>query len=184
VAYWKSRLQDGLEQNISLVQVKAVLALLRGGVAPRELLAIAGRFGARYRLQGWGPGLTILTAMANMLPALTLDDQVLALYHGMVHVADDVDGQAPRFPLAPLPTGDVTPARLKGWFRRFIEDRDAEGAERTLLTAIAAGMPEAAVADLLLATSWPAGTRWILSTRPSNTWHWSAGRRPRRCCRA
>ncbi len=149
-AHWKRRLQDGLEQNISLVLAKAVLALLRGGVPPREILAVAGTFGARSRRQGWGPGLTILTAMANVLPHLTPDDQVLALYHGMVHVADDVDGQAPRFALEPLPTVAVPPSRLKEWFRRFIEVRDVEGAERTLLTAIASGMNEAAVADMLL----------------------------------
>ncbi|MGH2347719.1 MAG: Rieske (2Fe-2S) protein, partial [Chloroflexota bacterium] len=67
-AYWKGRLQDGLEQNIPLVLAKAVLALLRGGTLPREITAVAGAFGARYRRQGWGPGLTILTAMANVLP--------------------------------------------------------------------------------------------------------------------
>jgi nitrite reductase/ring-hydroxylating ferredoxin subunit len=150
-AYWTGRLQDSLEQNISLVTAKAVLALLRGGIPPREILAIGGRFGAQYRRQGWGPGLTILTAMANVLPDLDADDQALALYHGMVHVAGDVDGQAPRFALDPLPTTAVPPERLKAWFRRFIEVRDAEGAERALLTAIAAGMPEAQVADMLLA---------------------------------
>ncbi len=151
-AHWKGRLQDGLEQNISLVLAKSVLALLRGGTPPREIVAIAGRFGGAYRRQGWGPGLTILTAMANVLPHLAPDDQALALYHGMVHLADEVDGQAPRFALDPLPTATVPPARLKEWFRRFIEVRDVEGAERTLLTAIASGMNEAAVADMLLAS--------------------------------
>jgi nitrite reductase/ring-hydroxylating ferredoxin subunit len=149
-AHWKGRLQDGLEQNIPLVLAKAVLALLRGGTPAHDLLAIAGAFGARYRRQGWGPGLTILTAMANVVPSLGPDDQVLALYHGMVHLADEVDGQAPRFPLDPLPTAAVPPARLKAWFRRFVEVRDAEGAERTLLTAIASGMSAEAVADMLL----------------------------------
>jgi nitrite reductase/ring-hydroxylating ferredoxin subunit len=150
-AYWKGRLQDSLEQNISLVSVKSVLALLRGGTPPREILEVGGAFGARYRRQGWGPGLTILTAMANVLPTLTPDDQVLALYQGMVHVANDADGQPPRFSLEPLPTADLAPARLKAWFRRFIEVRDSEGAERVLLTAIGAGMDEARVADMLLA---------------------------------
>jgi hypothetical protein len=113
VAYWKGRLQDSLEQDISLVTVKAVLALLRAGVPPAEILTICGRFGATFRRRGWGPGLTILTAMANVLPHLAPDDQALAPYHGLVHVAADVDGQAPRFSLDPLPTDDVSPARLK-----------------------------------------------------------------------
>jgi hypothetical protein len=150
-AYWKGRLQDSLEQNISLVTVKSILALLRGGTPAREILEVGGSFGARFRRQGWGPGLTILTAMANVLPNLAQEDQALALYHGMVHVANDADGQPPRFALDPLPTTDLAPSRLKAWFRRFIEVRDAEGAERVLLTAIAAGMDEGPVADMLLA---------------------------------
>jgi hypothetical protein len=151
VAHWKARLVDGLEQNISLVLAKAVLALLEGEVPSGDVLRIGGSFGARFRRQGWGPGLTILTAMGNVLPHLAPEDRVLALYHGLVHLADDVEGQAPHFALAPLPTDAVPPGRLKGWFRRFVEVRDAEGAERALLTAIHAGMAQTQVADLLLA---------------------------------
>jgi nitrite reductase/ring-hydroxylating ferredoxin subunit len=151
VAHWKARLQDGLEQNISLVIAKAILALQENRVSPWEVLTVGGTFGARFRRQGWGPGLTILTAMANVLPRLTSEDRVLALYHGMVHVANDVEGAAPRFSLDALPTRDVPPDRLKSWFRRFVEVRDAEGAERTLLTAIDSGMTAEQVADLMLA---------------------------------
>lgn len=151
VAHWKARLQDGLEQNISLVMAKAVLALLSSEVPAREVLAIGGSFGTRFRRQGWGPGMTILTAMGNVLPYLDAEDRVLALYHGMVHVARDVQGEAPRFALDPLPTDAVPPERLKAWFRRFVEVRDTDGAERALLTAIAAGLPESQVADLMLA---------------------------------
>jgi nitrite reductase/ring-hydroxylating ferredoxin subunit len=151
VAHWKARLQDGLEQNISLVMAKAVLALLGSEVPAREVLSIGGAFGARFRRQGWGPGLTILTAMGNVLPYLAPEDRVLALYHGMVHVASDVQGEAPRFALDPLPTDAVPPERLKAWFRRFVEVRDSDGAERALLTAIQAGLPETQVADLMLA---------------------------------
>jgi nitrite reductase/ring-hydroxylating ferredoxin subunit len=152
-ARWKRRLEDGLEQNLSLVVVKAVLALLEGGVDPREVLEIGGRFGTRYRAAGWGPGLTILTAMANVLPDLTPEDRVLALYHGLVHTANDCEGAPPRFSLEPLPTEAVQPARLKTWFRRFVEVRDAEGAERVLLTGIAAGLMPAAIADMLCAAA-------------------------------
>ena len=153
VAHWKDRLQDGLEQNISLVMAKACLALLESKVPPREILSIGGSFGATFRRQGWGPGLTILTAMANVLPSLPAEDRVLALYHGMVHVADDVDGAAPRFSLDPLKTDAVPPERLKTWFRRFVEVRDSEGAERALLTAIHGGLSEEHVADVMLAAA-------------------------------
>jgi nitrite reductase/ring-hydroxylating ferredoxin subunit len=138
VAHWKARLQDGLEQNISLVMAKAVLALQEAGVPAREVVSIGGTFGAQYRRAGWGPGLTILTAMANVLPHLEPEDRMLAVFHGMAHVAEDVDGQPPWFPLDPLPTRDVPFERLKAWFRRFVEVRDTEGAERVVLTCIAA----------------------------------------------
>src|SRR5579863_8879231 len=57
------RLSDGLEQNLSLVTIKAVLTLLESGVPAAKVLERGAEFGARYREAGWGPGLTILTAM-------------------------------------------------------------------------------------------------------------------------
>lgn len=146
---WRARLEDGLEQNLPLVIVKAVLALLDAGEPPRDILAIGGRFGARYRQAGWGPGLTILTALGNVLDDLAPDDRPLALYHGLVHVANDCDGMPPRFSLDPLPQTGVPAARLKQWFRQFVEVRDSDGAERVLLTAIAAGLSRAEIADIL-----------------------------------
>lgn len=152
-AYFLARLEDGLEQNLSLVSVKAVIALLDAGVPAATILATGGRFGARYREAGWGPGLTILTAMGNVLEALTPEDRYLALYHGLVHTARDCAGQAPRFELDPLPTEGIPAARLRAWFRSFVAVRDEEGAERTLRTAIAQGAPPAQIADLLAAAA-------------------------------
>lgn len=153
VARWKARLQEGLEQDLNLVTVKAVLALTEAGVSASEILEIGGRFGGRYRDRGWGPGLTILTAMANVLDRMAPEDRVLALYHGLVHVANDCAMQPPRFGLTPLPTDQIAPGRLKSWLRRFVEVRNVDGTERTLLTAIAAGVPEAEVADMLFAAA-------------------------------
>lgn len=147
------RLRDGLEQNLSLVTIKALLTLRESGVPAAKALEVGADFGSRYRATGWGPGLTILTAMGNVVGALAPEDRPLALFHGLVHVAEDCAGQSPRFALDPLPTRSVPLDRLKTWFRQFIEVRDEEGAERTLLTAIADGHGPAAVADLLLAAA-------------------------------
>jgi len=150
---WKARLHDGLEQDLSLVMVKAVLALQEAGVPSADVVEIGARFGSTFRRAGWGPGLTILTAMANSLPALNSEEQALALYHGMVHVASDVSGAPPRFQLDPLPQSDVPVSRLKTWFRQFIEVRDSDGAERALLSAIDAGASQQELADMLLAAA-------------------------------
>src|SRR3954471_1875376 len=146
VSHAKARLWDGLEQDLNLVIVKSVLALLEANVPPATVLETGGHFGTTYRRDGWRSGLTILAAMGNVLPNLRPDDQALALYHGLVNVAADCAGQPPRFALDPLDTPDVPASRLKRWFRAFVEVRDADGAERTLLTAIASGLPGAALA--------------------------------------
>lgn len=149
VGHARARLRDGLEQSIGLVLAKNVLALIEAGVPAADILEIGGEFGARYRESGWRSGLTILTAMGNVLPDLAAADQMLALYHGLVNVARDSAGQPPRHFLDPLPGPGIPLERLKGWFRQFIEVRDSDGAERVLLTAIQQGASPAELADLL-----------------------------------
>ncbi len=150
VFYWTRRVEEGLEQQLSLVLAKGVIALLGAGVPPAQVAAIGGRFGLRYRAAGWGPGMTILTACASVLPALTPEDRVPALVHGLARVAADCAGQPPRFPLEPLPGTAAPLPRLKQWFRRAVEVRDEEAAERTLATAIATGGSPRELADMLL----------------------------------
>ena len=147
------RLRDGLEQNLSLVIVKSLLVLLDAGVKPGEILSLTGAFGTTYRAAGWGPGLTILTAMGNVVDQLPLDEHVLALFHGLSHVADDCQGQPPRFERDPLATRDLTVGRLKEWYREFVEVRDGDGAERVLRTAIQDGNEPVTVADMMLAAA-------------------------------
>lgn len=150
-AHWKSRIRDGMEQNLNLLTVKGVLALQEVDVPASDSVEIGADFGATYRAAGWGPGLTILSAMANVLPALDRSDRALALYHGLVQVARDCAGAPPRFQLDPLPAAGVPLERIKTWFRQFIEVRDAQGAERALLSAIDSGATPAQLADILLA---------------------------------
>ncbi|HZP83111.1 MAG TPA: Rieske (2Fe-2S) protein [Chthonomonadaceae bacterium] len=151
VAYYRSRLHDGLKYNLRLVIAKAVLGLLGAGAPPEEALKVGAEFGTRYSANGWGPGLTILTAMANILPWLQPEDQARALYQGLTHVARECAGTPPRFALDPLPRKETQAGILKQWFREFIDRRDAEGAERCLRTAIESGIPSAQVADMIFA---------------------------------
>jgi nitrite reductase/ring-hydroxylating ferredoxin subunit len=153
VGHAKARLRDGLEKQLGLVTIKNVLTLQEAGVPASEVLEIGGRFGTTYRDAGWRSGLTIMTAMGNVLPHLEPEDQALAQYHGLVNVASDCAGQPPRFALDPLPATGIPRDRMKVWFRQFIEVRDGEGAERALLTAIDAGLTPIELADMLLAAA-------------------------------
>src|SRR5829696_255167 len=129
-AYLRQRLRDGLERDISLVVSKSVIGLLGSGEDPAEPFRAGLEFGSRYRRAGWGQGLTMHACMMNLLPHLAPEDRPRALYHGLSAVSRDSAGQPPRFSLRPLPTETVDLATLKIWFRRFVEVRDSEGAER------------------------------------------------------
>jgi nitrite reductase/ring-hydroxylating ferredoxin subunit len=94
-AHWRRRLDDGLAHDIGLVVAKAVQGLLAAETPKADVVRQAALFGARNR-DGWGVGLTILTALANLLPALPEDEAFLALFHGARRVAQDCDGQPPR----------------------------------------------------------------------------------------
>jgi len=147
------RLQDGLQRNIRLVIAKSVIALFEKEEEGQGPLRIGLGFGARSRRDGWSMGLTILTCAANLLPSLHTDDRPRALYHGLSAVAQDCDGQPPRVPLEPLPGTSTDLNTLKRWFRRCIEVRDAEGAERCLVTAIRSGGDPAQIAGVLFAAA-------------------------------
>lgn len=89
-AHWRNRLRAGLEHTLSLVIAKAVLGRLAEGAEPRDFVREAVLFGVRHR-DGWGTGLTILTALANLLPFLPEEETFLALYQGLSQVATDCD---------------------------------------------------------------------------------------------
>src|SRR3954447_4504117 len=129
VDHLRARLEDGLEQDLTLVTAKAVLGLLEAGQPAEEIVRIGVEFGTRYRDQGWGAGLTVLVAMANLLADLDPADRPLALVHGLAFVSRDTRSRPPRFPLEPLGAGDGVPgSRLASWYRRFIGTRSDEAA--------------------------------------------------------
>ena len=148
--HWRRRLDDGLAHSLGLVIAKAVQGQIAAGVPRAMIVQQAVQFGIRHR-EDWGVGLTILTALGNLLPVLPEEQAYLALFHGIRRVAADCEGRAPRrerSPLASLPDFDV----LRRWLLHWSRVRHREGAERTFLTALGAGASPALVADLLFAT--------------------------------
>ena len=157
-AYYMRRLNDAMEQNIALIIAKSVLTLDSERVSSSELFRKGLEYGTRYRQEGWGPGLTILTCMMNLAPYSRSEDRLRALYHGLSAVAGDCSGQPPRFGVSPLPDvqrsfPSVDVVTLKRWFRHFIEVRDADGAERCLVTAIRAGTEPYIISDILFSAA-------------------------------
>jgi nitrite reductase/ring-hydroxylating ferredoxin subunit len=153
LAHQRQRLYDGLRRNIPLVLAKAAIALAEADPTGAEAFRSGLEFGALRRGGGWFRGLTTLTCLMNLVPRLERDERPAALYHGLADVASDSAMEPPRFPLDPLPGAEVEPERLGRWFRRFIEVRDAEGAERALVSAVRAGASPQELADMLFAAA-------------------------------
>jgi nitrite reductase/ring-hydroxylating ferredoxin subunit len=169
--HWRNRLADGLQENLSLVMAKAVIGLDDKGDGearsaserasgersePRDgfhtPVETAVNFGTKYRDMGWGRGLTTLGCMANLHADVGGRDKRRAMFMGVREVADECAGEPPRFQQYGFENRDVSRGRLKRWFRENCEVRDANGAERVLLTAIANLDPED-VAEILFAAA-------------------------------
>jgi nitrite reductase/ring-hydroxylating ferredoxin subunit len=150
----RKRLRDGLEQNLSLVIAKAVVGLLEAGEPAADVARIGVEFGTKHRRGGWRSGLTILTAMTNILPKLDHNGRILALYQGLVHVARESAGMGTRFLLGPLPVMESSSKpsieQLSEWYRHNAEVRDVQGMERVLLTAIETGASTEQLTDMMM----------------------------------
>jgi nitrite reductase/ring-hydroxylating ferredoxin subunit len=153
VEHQRKRLAVGLERSLSLVVAKAAITLVDEADDTLTPFGAGLDFGTRYRMEGWGQGLTMLTCFQNLLPSLGREDRARALAHGLAAVAADSAGSSPRFPVTPLPDGSPDLRTLKQWFRRFILVRDAEGAERCIVTALQAGAGPQEMADILFSAA-------------------------------
>lgn len=156
-------LENGLKRNIPLMIAKTGIAMLsddaarnREGANEKEMLnafRIGLEFGSRYKESGWGQGLTIHTCMMNIIPYLDTEDRPYAIYHGLSAVAQDCASMPPRFKISPLPQPWPDLSTLKRWFRQFIESRDAQAAERCIVTAVRFGANSSQIADMLFAAA-------------------------------
>jgi nitrite reductase/ring-hydroxylating ferredoxin subunit len=150
-AYRRRRLRVGLERNLPLVIAKSVIAL---AAEPDDAFRSGIEFGVAGRDDGWGQGLTILSCMRNLLPRLAEQDRPRALHHGLSAVASDCDGMPPRHLIAPLPGAEGRDAdAIERWLREFVEVRDAEGAERAIVSAVRSRASRERVASMLYAAA-------------------------------
>ncbi|MGB7677662.1 MAG: Rieske (2Fe-2S) protein [Nitrososphaeraceae archaeon] len=157
-------LLNGLKRNIPLLIAKTIIASL-GILRNKEdsdkkvtngmldAFSVGLDFGSHYKQSGWGQGLTIHTCMMNIVPYLGIEDMPYALYHGLSAVAQDCASMPPRFKISPLPEPWPDLSTLKSWFRQFIESRDAQAAERCIVTAVRLGVDNRDIADMLFAAA-------------------------------
>ncbi|MGC2561567.1 MAG: Rieske (2Fe-2S) protein, partial [Nitrososphaeraceae archaeon] len=157
-------LLNGLKRNIPLLIAKTIIASL-GILRNKEdsdkkvtngmldAFSVGLDFGSHYKQSGWGQGLTIHTCMMNIVPFIGIEDMPYALYHGLSAVAQDCASMPPRFKIFPLPEPWPDLSTLKSWFRQFIESRDAQAAERCIVTAVRLGVDNRDIADMLFAAA-------------------------------
>ena len=161
-------LQNGLKQNIPLIIAKMVIAMSDRQTRNREdtnekkeedtnsllnAFRVGLEFGSHYKQSGWGQGLTMHTCVMNIVPYLDNEDKPYALYHGLSAVAQDCASMPPRFKVSPLPEPWPDLSTLKRWFRQFIESRDAQAAERCIVTAVRMGVDNRDIADMFFAAA-------------------------------
>jgi nitrite reductase/ring-hydroxylating ferredoxin subunit len=162
----KTLLQNGLKRNIPLMIAKTIIAMLdNDNSRDREdgnekdndgllnAFSVGLDFGSHYRQSGWGQGLTTHTCMMNIVPYLDTEDRPYALYHGLSAVAQDCASMPPRFKISSLPEPWPDLFTLKRWFRQFIESRDAQAAERCIVTAVRLGANSSQISDILFAAA-------------------------------
>ena len=167
--HWRKRFQDGMAHNLGLVIAKAVQGQRATGASPTDIVGQAALFGLSNRDE-WGTGLTILTALGNLLHALPDEETYLALFHGVRRVAADCDGQSPRRERAPpmLPSssdGCATGARSATGRRRSgrCSRRSQEVPLRPPWPTSCSRRPRTESMPI-------AATRSTSSTRPSSAW--------------
>jgi nitrite reductase/ring-hydroxylating ferredoxin subunit len=131
------RLVEGLEEGLTLVVSKAVHGLLALDVPPSRIVEVGLRFAARNRRDGWGPGMTVAQVVLNLLPHMDPGEYGRALTQGMAFLGRDTRGSPARFPMAPL-DGNSDAGQLARWYRRFVENRSGQAAERVAATGAGA----------------------------------------------
>ena len=119
-AWHLQRLREGLEQNLSLIIAKAVVALVSLGVPDAEIAKVGLDYGTTHRSQGWGSGLTILTANLNVLPKLDTYGHILDFHNKALEAVTQaqVDASAREVMLTSLIPALANPTRseeLQNW---------------------------------------------------------------------
>ena len=86
VVHARRRLTEGMQLNLPLTCAKAILDLRTHGVGDTAIVQQIAEYGAEHR-DGWGPGMTVLTCVAQLLPDLGDATRYEGLYQAARRVA-------------------------------------------------------------------------------------------------
>lgn len=141
-------LEQGLKDRSSLIIAKGVTALRHAGASPQEIIQQGLFYGSYKTTDGFSSGLAILTLCANLWDDIADRDRNLFLVHGLVQISRRTTGGSRRqgFPF-PKATDEPDLATHKRWFRRLVEQRNNNAAQRILITLNDRGFPKSAIAD-------------------------------------
>ena len=141
-------LEQGLKDRSSLIIAKGVTALRHAGASPQEIIQQGLFYGAYKTTDGFSSGLAILTLCANLWDDVADRDHNLFLVHGLVQISRRMTGGSRRqgFPF-PKATDEPGLETHKRWFRRLVEQRNNNAAQRILITLHDRGFPKPAIAD-------------------------------------
>lgn len=143
-------LAQGLKDGSSFLIAKAVVALKAIGISPQEIVHQGLFYGATKTRDGWSSGVTILTIAANMWNEVDSADHNLFLVQGLSQIANKTAGRSSRRRQYPFPGHELTDLKtLKRWFRKFIQQRDTDAAERILMTLHDRGFDKKVIGDFL-----------------------------------
>ena len=127
------RLYGGLDQNIAIVIARCADLLFQAGPNGKEVIRHVAQYGSQRHSMVSG-GMTGLSVAANLLPHLDRQTAYYALYKATKMVADNCAGRAPRMLSEPLDTEEHGLPALSRWFRRWVDNGQVTGCERTILT--------------------------------------------------
>ena len=146
-------LEQGLKDRSSLIIAKAVTALRAAGATPQEIIQQGLFYGAYKSNEGWSSGTTILALAGNMWEDVDEKDQNLFLVHGLTQVARRTGGSRRQgFPL-PRSASDPDLPTCKRWFRRLVDQRNRNAAQRILMTLNEREYSKSDIADVVFTTA-------------------------------
>jgi len=132
--YYRKRLRRGLEQNLSLLQAKSIIGLLKSGIPVPDILRELVGFGCENH-EAWADGMTLVALMARLDPVLSDKTRIYGISWAARQLAANCSGRPHRRERGALTGADEPLDRLQDWFREFVLMRHRDGAERALLTA-------------------------------------------------